>query len=224
MPERIDFFESLFLVEDGVFQPRPETEILVEEAIKTVAEKIKTSEWNRGKKLTIVDACTGCGCIIISIALKFKGRNDIVFIGTDIDIRALKNAKQNAQDIKIHFVRTDLIESIKQADIIVSNPPYVSMEVKEKIKVHDPVHALFGGKKGYEITIRLIDQSSRILKKGGILIFETGYDDLKFFGLSDVSEDYKNAIITTAAEKGFKILKIIKDYAKIERIVMLEKI
>lgn len=224
MSKIIDFFESSFLVEDGVFLPRPETEILVEETIKIIQERIKNKK-NEEWKFVIVDACTGCGCIIVSIAKKSKDLNTgkLVFIGTDIDTKSLKNAQKNAKDLKIYFVKTDLVESIKYADIIVSNPPYVSLEVKDRIKVDDPDRAIFGGEIGYEITIKLIEQSSEILREGGFLIFETGYDDLKFFGMIETLEEYKSAIFKAAERLNFRILKTVKDYGKIERIVIFQK-
>jgi len=228
MPKIVDFFESSFLVEDGVFIPRPETEILVEEAIKTIQERIKEKKnkyCSKKEKFVVVDACTGCGCIIISIAKKFKNLNtgELVFIGTDIDIKSLKNAQKNAEDLKTYFVKTDLVESIKYADVIVSNPPYVSQKVKCKIKVDDPDQAIFGGEIGYETTIKLIEQSSEILREEGLLIFETGYDDLRFFGMTEILEEYKNAILKTAERLNFSILKIVKDYGKIERIMIFQK-
>lgn len=217
----VDFFEYSFLVEDEVFKPRPETEILVEVALEYINKLAKDKE-----KFVVVDACTGCGCVVISIAKKLKEKRfgEILYVATDIDMKSLKLARKNARDEKIFFLKMNLVSGIKYADMIVSNPPYVSLKVKDRINVNDPPRALFGGEIGYEITEKLIQQSSQILRSGGILIFETGYDDLRFFGEQKILEQYKNSLLKSVDENGFRILDIVKDYSKIERIFVLEKL
>ncbi|MCS7213676.1 MAG: methyltransferase [Candidatus Calescibacterium sp.] len=209
------------MVEEGIFEPRPETEILVEIALEYIGKLAKDKE-----KFVVVDACTGCGCIGISIARKVKEKSlgKILCVATDIDMKSLKLSRKNARDEKIFFLKTDLVSGIRYADMIVSNPPYVSLKVKDRINVNDPPRSLFGGEIGYEITEKLIQQSSQILRGEGILIFETGYDDLRFFGEQKILEQYKSSLFRSIIENGFRILDIVKDYSKIERILVLEKL
>lgn len=235
---KADFFEFSFFVCDSVFQPRPETEILVETCLKFARYMAEKKD-----RLTVVDVGTGTGCIIISVARKLKellpkGGLDkhFIFIGTDIDEKALKIAEANAKDngVKIILLKTNLLCGIeklleelgtKHADIVVSNPPYIPSEIKDEIRVPDPPHTLFGGKKGYELTLELISQTSKIISEDGILILETGYDDLKFYdSTKSLVQEYKNSILKAAEEHGFKLLKIVKDYSRLERILVFQRV
>jgi release factor glutamine methyltransferase len=211
--------------------PRPETEILVEVFVDYFKNLIYSPNSIREKFFSVVDVGTGSGCIIISIfkeverllkAFEIKH----VFVGIDIDKDVLKLANYNSKVIgaNIHFVRGNLLSPVRRANFIVSNPPYVSLKVKDKIKVDDPPHTIFGGEIGCEKIIEIVRQASFVLPSGGFIFLEVGYDDLKFFGLSELGKIYKEKIFSFAEKMKFKIFPPIKDYNKIERIVVMQKL
>ncbi len=233
--QKVDFFEYSFFVREGVFKPRPETEILVEVFLDYFREFIYSEasiKRARKRKIVVVDVGTGTGCIIISIERfmrKYKKAFDldIVFVGTDISRNIGKlfraNADLNFSDAK--FILCDKLSAVKEADFVVSNPPYVSLAVQKLIDdVDDPPESIFGGEKGYEFTLELIKDAAKVLKIGGFLFLETGYDDLKFFNMYELRQEYKEKIFETAEKEGFKVYPPVKDYRKIERILILKKI
>jgi HemK-like putative methylase len=228
--KKVDFFEHQFFITDKIFTPRPETEILVEVAVDYLKDYFYSPNFKRKEVFCVADAGTGSGCIIISIFKKlekilkaFEIRHS--FVGTDIDKDALKLAKYNSKIIgaNVSFICGDLLAPIKKADFVVSNPPYVSLKVKDKIKVNDPPHTIFGGEIGCEKILEIIKQASFILPSGGFIFLEVGYDDLKFFGLPELGKIYKEKIFSFAEKMKFKIFPPIKDYNKIERIVVMQK-
>jgi len=229
--KKVDFFEHQFFITDKIFTPRPETEILVEVAVDYIKNYFYSPNFKRKGVFCVADAGTGSGCIIISIFKKlekimkaFKVRYS--FVGIDIDKAALKLAKYNSKIIgaDVSFVCGNFLLPIKKADFIVSNPPYVSLKVKDKIKVDDPPHTIFGGEIGCEKILEIIKQASFVLPSGGFIFLEVGYDDLKFFGLSELGKIYKEKIFSFAEKMKFKIFPPIKDYNKIERIVVMQKL
>lgn len=228
--KKVFFFEDYFLAPDYVFQPRPETELLVETAIEHIKEYIYKISKTKKDKFILVDVGTGSGCIIISIYKKIEKLLNYLgipykMIGIDIDMKTLKIAVHNSKTLnsRVDFVLGNLLEPIKKADFIVSNPPYVSLKVKDKITVPDPPHTIFGGEKGYEIILKLIIQAYSALKENGLLIIEVGYDDLKFFDLEELKNEYKKEIFSFAKNLGLKIFPPVKDYNKLERILIFQK-
>ncbi len=194
-----------FQVNEHVLIPRQDTEILVEEVLR---------QMNDGSR--ILDMCTGSGCILISL-LRYS--NWCEGVGVDISKEALKVAGQNAMRLlsgKTHqpsyqFVESDLFEKVDgQFDIIVSNPPYIRSDVIEtlmpEVKEHEPRQALDGSSDGLYFYRRIVEESGRFLKHGGMLYFEIGYDQG-----AEVSEIMK--------EKGFADIQVVKDYAGLDRVV-----
>jgi len=226
--KKVDFFKYQFFINKKTFVPRPETEILVEVFVDYFKNYLYSPI--REKFVSVVDVGTGSGCIIISI---FKEVEKIlkafeirhIFVGIDIDKDVLKLANYNSKVIgaNIHFVCGDLLSPIRRANFIVSNPPYVSLKVKDKIKVDDPPHTIFGGEIGCEKILEIIKQASFILSPGGFIFLEVGYDDLKFFGLSELGKIYKEKIFSLSEGMKFKVFPPIKDYNKIERVVVMQK-
>lgn len=191
-----EFYGYDFFVTPDVLIPKPDTEILVENAIKFIKEK--TEEKKRALK--VLDLCTGSGCIAVSI-LKFLKEEKIIttellpdFILADISVNTLKIAEKNSERLlsdsakKIKFIETNLFNSINEKfDIIVSNPPYVpALETDELLKDgrNEPRLALDGDVNidgspsgttdGLELIRNLIIQSKAHFTKDGILILETG--------------------------------------------------
>jgi release factor glutamine methyltransferase len=147
-----------------VLIPRPDTEILVEEA---------TKKTNNG--CSVLDLCTGSGCI----ALSMKKRNPFCTVmASDLSLHALRIAKENATNLNIdvEFVRSDLFESIdKTFDIIVSNPPYIPrsrIPMLQKEISFEPIEALDGGEDGLDFYRRINDGFESHLAKDGTAYFE----------------------------------------------------
>lgn len=192
-----EFYGYDFLVTTDVLIPKPDTEILVENAI----EFIKTETAEKKRPLRILDLCTGSGCVAESI-LKFLDEEKIIaqellpdFTLADISTNALQVAEKNSKYLlsdsakqKLTFKETNLFSNLNEKyDIIVSNPPYVPCdETTELLKDgrNEPRLALDGDidlegkssgtKDGLEIIRNLIIQSKCHFEKKGVLILETG--------------------------------------------------
>jgi release factor glutamine methyltransferase len=171
---RCDFYGREFFVDDRVLIPRPETELLVEQAIARAP---------RGAR--VVDVGTGSGCIAVSLALE---RPDLRVLGVDVSVAALAVAKRNRDRLGAHvaFAASDLLDAIvapssrrpywrRPIDLIVSNPPYIpAAEVETlqtEVKDHEPRAALTPGPRGTEVI-------ERLLHSGVPAIIEIGYGQL----------------------------------------------
>ena len=177
---------------------------LVEEALKKIRPGMQ-----------ILDMCTGSGCILESI-LKFAERKGICVSGTGCDIseEALKVAKENDSRLQTGavFIQGDLFENIAETyDMIVSNPPYIRTEeissLEDEVKLHDPWIALDGKTDGLYFYRLIVKESVKHIKKGGYLLFETGFDQGK-----DVS--------VLLEEQGYEEIQVKKDLAGLDRVVM----
>lgn len=166
-----EFFGLEFRVGPGVLIPRPETEILVDEAIRIL------SQVGSGKFLEVG---VGSGCISISILNTLKGCRAL---GVDISAAALAVATLNADELgvsgRLELRQTDLYDGIGgRFDLIVSNPPYIPdadlPELQPEVRLFEPHIALFAGKDGLAVIRKLIDGAAALLEPSGILIFEIG--------------------------------------------------
>jgi release factor glutamine methyltransferase len=168
-----EFWSLVFAVNPEVLIPRPETELVVEQAISLSPQTG-----------TIADIGTGCGIIAVSLA---KELPQIRVVATDISKKALETALLNAKTHKldrIEFYQGNMLAPLRKlkledsCDIIVSNPPYVSEEEWEElspeITEHEPKKALVAGQTGLEHIEELVNQAPAYLKSGGFLIFEFG--------------------------------------------------
>ena len=203
-----DFWKSKFYVDKNVLIPRPETELIVEEALKIF-------EFKNSKRL--LDIGTGSGCVIISILKerpKAKGK------AIDICKKALKIAEYNAKihhlKNKINFVNIDIDKfTDNKYDLIVSNPPYIkSFDLKrldKDVNLYEPSVALDAGIDGFREIKKLIFKSKNLLKTNGKLIFEIGKGQDKF-------------IKFFLKMNGFFINKISQDINSIPRVVVSTKI
>ncbi len=195
-----DFYESEFFVGEGVLIPRPETEELTELVIKS-AHKIKNP--------VVFDLCAGSGCIGISVAKAVKGSHVYCIEKSGEAMKyLLKNSVgiENVDAIKedIHF-----LPELPQADIIVSNPPYIKTDDLPKLQnevQREPKEALDGGKDGLDFYRIIADEWKEKIKDGGFLFLEIGDEQGK-----DVLKILKNA--------GFKSPVLIKDTFGNDRIV-----
>lgn len=167
-----DFMGLEFYVDENTLIPRADTETLVEYIIN-YAKNLDN--------LSILDLCTGSGCIALSLAYYLKGAS---VLGIDISEGAISNAMKNAELIgledKVHFKHGDLFEGISDSfNIVVSNPPYIKAEVIETLQKevkNEPYIALNGGKDGLDFYRRIISEAHRFLKPNGLLAVEIGYD------------------------------------------------
>lgn len=195
-----EFWGLEFEVTPAVLIPRPETEHLIEVAMERLGEK------RRGDPLRVADVGTGSGCIAVALATElFRAK----VVATDLSARALEVAKRNAHTHGVcgrtEFVQGDLLEgaSLQEQspfDLIVSNPPYLAPgeqgELPREVREHEPSEALFGGATGMEIYVRLIAQSLRHLRPGGLLVLEMGYGALgRVAGLVDRSA-WREVLVT----------------------------
>jgi release factor glutamine methyltransferase len=164
--KRQEFWGREFLVTPDVLIPRPETEHVVEEALRASARRI-------------VDAGTGSGAIAVTLALETAAE----VWATDISEAALRIARRNAQRLgaQVRFVECDLVTAFAVCtfDLVVSNPPYVARGdeagLQREVREWEPRVALFAGETGFESYERLISDAPRVLRPGGCLIMELGY-------------------------------------------------
>jgi release factor glutamine methyltransferase len=201
-----EFWGLEFEVTPDVLIPRPETEHLIEVALDRLAvREIRAGRPQRltGENLRLIDVGTGSGCIAITLA---KELPQATVYATDISDAALAVARRNATRLgvsdRISYVQSSLLEAFRSTDsdlasaarsqpasherqlfdLIVSNPPYISLREAEslpfEVRVHEPHAALFGGEEGYELYGELIPQAAEHLKAGGLLVLELGYNSL----------------------------------------------
>jgi release factor glutamine methyltransferase len=196
---RQEFWGLEFEVTPDVLIPRPETEHVVEVALERTGP-LPSRDTVRGEGLRIADVGTGSGCLAVALARELPGAE--VF-ATDISEAALAVARRNAErhgvSRRIEFFRCSLLEGFLHEslprlrdtspqslplDLIVSNPPYVARSeaasLQSEVRDHEPAHALFGGEQGIEIYAPLIAQAEKLLRPGGVLVLELGYNSLAF--------------------------------------------
>jgi len=186
------FYGLKFNVNNNVLSPRQETEILVEQ----VVDEVKKS----GKKLKILDMCTGSGAIAISVK---KNANCEMF-AVDKSKLALNVAMKNANelDAKVQFFQGDMFKHLKDAnkfDIIACNPPYIeSKEIEnldKEVKNFDPLMSLDGGSDGLKFYRILADTAHKFLNKNGKIFLEIGFDQADNVSRL-LEENFKDIIIT----------------------------
>lgn len=202
-----EFFGLRFKVDQRVFIPRPETEILVEEVIRRTKDE--------GRR--ILDIGAGSGCIAVSLA---KALPQAVITAIDISFEALSLAKENARlhsvDNRIRFVQSDLLSAfscqLSAYDLIISNPPYVCSSDLKNLQSevwYEPRLALDGGKDGLDFYRRIIKDAPRVIKREGLLLMEIGFGQRK--GIEEIA----------AKCDRLKLIEVINDYSGLERIMVL---
>ncbi len=168
-----EFFGRSFRVDTRVLVPRPETEILVEVALK------------RSRRVSlcarILDVCTGSGCVAITLA---KERPTTRVTGSDISSEALDVARDNMHRLggRVSFVRSDLFDAFAarrdRFDLVTANPPYIDDEDMTKLPVDirdfEPAVALSAGADGLRLIRRLIAEVPAVLAPAGVLAMEIG--------------------------------------------------
>lgn len=169
-----EFYGRNFRVTPDVLIPRPETEHLVEAAVSAVGK----SGYRR-----IVDVGTGSGAIAVSIALETNRQ----VAACDVSLPALDIARHNAtaNGATVAFFAGDLVSAVapRSVDLLVSNPPYIpgsdAANMQREVREWEPHVALFAGDTGLEIYERLIAQAALVIRPGGQLMMELGYQSLE---------------------------------------------
>ena len=217
------FFGLDFFVDENVFIPRPETEVLIETTLKiidglvihrrgVVVENQMTPRRCRDK-LRILDLCTGSGNIAISLT---KNMHDCKIVASDISEDALEVARENAASNgvseNISFIKSDLFNNIKERfDCIVSNPPYIAryeFKTLQKEVLKEPRIALDGGEDGLGFYRRIFLGAPQYLKRHGYCIMEIGFGQLPV--IKEIIEK----------SRGFELLDVGKDQYGIERVIV----
>ena len=202
-----EFWKHEFTVTKDVLIPRPETEIIVEQTLKLT--KNKTG-------LKILDIGVGSGCILLSILSERKG-----FYGTGIDIckKTLDICMVNAKKLylidRIKLFKSDVDNfNYGKYDLIVSNPPYIKkfdLKYLEKdVYDYEPISALNGGLDGLFKVTKIIYNSSKLIKKNGVLILEIAFNQT-------------NKVKKILRKNGYYIKDVIKDLAKHNRCIVSVK-
>ena len=203
-----DFWKYEFIISDSVLIPRPDTEILIEEVLKIFKHK---------KKLNILEIGVGSGCILLSI---LNEKNDFNGVGIDISKKCIELSKLNALKFglnnRVKFLKSDVDNFFYgKYDLIISNPPYIkkyNLKYLEcDVAKFEPKLALDGGIDGLSEIKKVIDKSSKLVKKGGKLILEINFDQG-----SVVKKILKNS--------GFYINKVLKDFGKKNRCIVSTKL
>ena len=202
-----EFWGLDFEVTPDVLVPRPETEIIVEEAIQFA----QTAECR-----TVADVGTGSGCLAVAVAVEIPHAR---VVAIDVSPAALAVAQRNAAshkvDHRIAFLEGSVLAPLgAPVDLIVSNPPYVAdgaaSTLPPEVVDHEPHRALFGGDDGLDVIRALLDQAPARLADGGRLIVEFG------FGQSD-------RMIELSERAGWSILRVRDDLQGIPRTIVLTR-
>lgn len=169
------FYENRFLTPPGIFIPRPETELLVDCAVDFLSDKKESS--------TVIEFCSGSGCVLLSVAKKFPKNK---YIGIDVSDIAIQTAKRNSKlmNLKnIQFIKGDIFNYFSQkADLIICNPPYLAINeidgLDDSVKEHDPLEALTDFKDGTSFYKHLILNFKNLVSKNGIMLLELPFSEV----------------------------------------------
>jgi release factor glutamine methyltransferase len=206
-----------FEVEPGVLIPRPETELLVDAAVRYAGMQSAA-----GRRPVIVDLGTGSGCIALSLARRLPLA---VLYATDCSAEALRVARRNAERHgavgQVTFLEGDLLKPLQargltgRVDILVSNPPYIAEHewgaLQPEVRLFEPRIALAGGEDGLAVYRRLVGEAADLLNAAGWLIMEVGLGQADSLGAMIV------------AQGGYGPPQVTRDAAGIERVVCAQK-
>jgi release factor glutamine methyltransferase len=202
---RREFYGRSFKVDSRVLVPRPDTEILVEIALRETRD--------RDLHVRALDLCTGSGCVAITLA---KERPTSSFVAVDVSADALAVARENALRLgayNVTFAHGSLFEPVQNArfDLITANPPYVTtaeiQTLDADVRDHEPHLALDGGADGLDLVRAIVAAAPTHLERGGVLAMEIGADQ-------------GPATAALFEARGFEGVRVEKDYGKRDRVVV----
>ena len=203
-----EFWKYEFKISEKVLIPRPDTELIVEHALKIAKYK---------SNLKVLDIGVGSGCILLSI---LKEKKSFFGIGIDVSKESINISRINSSKLglenRIKFFKSDIDNfNYGKYDLIISNPPYIKkLDLKyleRDIFGFEPINSLNGGIDGLSEIRRVINKSSELIKKNGRLVLEIGFNQKK---------DVKKILL----RKGFYINEVIKDLANNNRCIVSTKL
>lgn len=206
----VEFFGYKFFVDPSALIPRPETELLVECALKKYLSQ---------DEIRILDIGVGSGNIAIALLKNLPLSSAVgVDINDDTLSLASKNARENNVIGRLELVKFNILKddhkTLGNFDIVISNPPYISLNdfenLEPELKNYEPLLSLTDNSDGYLYYEKIIAVSFDLLNNNGRLFFELGKDQ---------HTKVKNMMI----ENGFSNINIVKDYSDIERVIFGEK-
>lgn len=197
-----EFYGLKFLVSKHTLIPRPESELLVEEALKFIKPNHK-----------IIDLGTGSGCLILSVAKNFPQAE---YLATDISKPALKTAQTNSRKLglknKIKFINSNLLKSVPKTkfDIVIANLPYLKPdELKESSIKKEPTSALLSGQDGLDHYKKLLHQITAYLADQYLILLEINPQQ---------AELIKKAIVSNLPKAQIKFLKDLTGNIRVVKI------
>jgi release factor glutamine methyltransferase len=203
-----EFWKNTFYVDKNVLIPRPDTELIVAQVLKT---------YSKDKYLQVLDIGTGSGCILLSLLAE---RPQFCGTGIDISKQSINVSKYNAKRLnltnRVKFYNSD-VDNFKNRkyDLIVSNPPYIEISnlkyLERDVINFEPKLALNGGFDGFSKIRKVIDKAAVLIKRNGKLILEIGFNQ-------------KNTTQQLLKKEGFYINKVLKDYGYNDRCIISTKI
>ncbi|MFQ5455972.1 MAG: peptide chain release factor N(5)-glutamine methyltransferase [Nitrospirota bacterium] len=204
-----EFWGLRFKVTEDVFIPRPETELLVESTVEIYSRLSRART-----QFTILDLCTGSGCIAVALAIEIPDAQIYAIDNSYTSLKiAIENARLHGVNNRIQFICGNIFELLirDRVDLIISNPPYISTNsisgLQPEVKDYEPFRALNGGADGLDFIRSIIIEAESILSKGNCLILEIDYCQ------GDIIRNFINRDIWD--------MEIKRDYAGIERIAIL---
>lgn len=211
-----EFWSIDFKVDPRVLIPRPETELLVEQALLILSGNPS------GRSPHALEIGTGSGAVAISLAKEVR---NLFLVATDISRDALLLAKENAASAgvlhQVKFVNGDLFEPFRPFgerepfDLILSNPPYITFSeidgLPKEVKDYEPVIALNGGEDGLDFYRRIVSQAPFYLRRGGWLLLEVG-------------QGQGEMVLKMMEQEGYFLMsEMIQDLSSTERVVKAQK-
>ncbi len=203
-----EFYGRPFRVDRRVLVPRPDTEVLVEQALARLA--------GRDLGARVVDLCTGSGCVGVTLKLE---RPTIAAHLTDLSAEAIAVARDNAARLgavwAVSFGVGDLFDAVPASlagklDLVTANPPYIATAeiatLAADIREHEPHLALDGGSDGLAIVDRIVPAALGWLRPGGALAMEIG-------------SDQGAAVAARLTSAGFTDVRVTRDYGGLDRVV-----
>lgn len=196
-----EFWSLDFQVAAGVLIPRPDTETLVEQALKLLPED---------EELFLADICAGTGCVGIALA---NERPQLKVYATELSEQAIEllraNVKAHEMDKRVAVLRGDLMRPIpehRSIDVVVSNPPYIATGELAGLAVSrfEPRQALDGGPDGLELYRRLVPEAARRARKAVLM---------------EIGHDQGEPVAALFEQAGLREVQVVKDLGGNDRVV-----
>jgi len=201
-----EFMSIDLVVSPDVMIPRPETEILVEEALRLLAANGKEAA------ARVLDVGTGSGAIAVAVAVHSPAAH---VVATDISSAALGVARQNAERLelldRVEFLESDLADACEgRYDLVLANLPYIDPgwpdAVTPEVAATEPGLALWGGQDGLELVGRLLRRIPELVDDGGSALFEC---------------DPRNSARLVALAEAYGQTRVLKDLAGLDRVIVV---